>query len=267
MYCHSSEAITSRRGVSLRSSPAAGLVSGADTEQASEVRPGLALLRAVPVFGRLDEALLRKLDALSEVVHFEARQTLFRQGELANAFYVLLEGQVALVGIASDETRTVLEVVRSFGAFVLATVLTDLPYLGNAVTVAPSRLIAMQAPAMRALTRTEPALALSILSTVSHDYRSMVRQVRDLKLRSAAQRLGCFLLTLTPDGDAQTARMRLPFDKGLLAARLGCRQENLSRAFATLRNYGVETHGGAVILHDISALKKFALPDEQSDPP
>ena len=94
----------------------------------------------------------------------------------------------------------------------------------------------------------------------------MVRQVRDLKLRTAAQRLGCYLLARVKDGEARRADFRLPFDKGLLAARLGCRQENLSRAFATLRAYGVETHGSRVILHDIPRLKALAVPDDVSDP-
>jgi hypothetical protein len=63
-------------------------------------------------------------------------------------------------------------------------------------------------------------------------------------------------------GESVRADFRLPFDKGLLAARLGCRQENLSRAFAALRAYGVETHGSHVILHDIPRLKVLAVPDE-----
>jgi CRP/FNR family transcriptional activator FtrB len=69
------------------------------------------------------------------------------------------------------------------------------------------------------------------------------------------------LLELVEDASAPPVDFRLPFDKGLLAARLGCRQENLSRAFATLRDVGVETHGARVILHDVPALRKFALPD------
>ena len=71
---------------------------------------------------------------------------------------------------------------------------------------------------------------------------------------------------LAEDPDATAARFRLPFDKRLLAARLGCRQENLSRAFAALRTVGVETHGSRVILHDIPALRGFAVPDELTDP-
>ena len=105
-----------------------------------------------------------------------------------------------------------------------------------------------------------------LLRSVSRDFGTMVQQVRDLKLRTTAQRLGCYLLARVKDPDAAKADFRLPFDKGLLAARLGCRQENLSRAFATLRDHGVETHGSRVILHDIPRLRAVALPDELSEP-
>jgi len=37
--------------------------------------------------------------------------------------------------------------------------------------------------------------------------------------------------------------------------------ENLSRAFGSLRDYGVETHGSRVTLHDPVALESFAAPD------
>ena len=121
-------------------------------------------------------------------------------------------------------------------------------------------------PALRALLEQAPPLALALLHAEAQDFRAMVRQVRDLKLRSAAQRLGCYLLALVADPIAQTAELRLPFDKGLLAARLGCRQENLSRAFATLRVHGVETHGARVLLHDIARLREFAVPDDLADP-
>jgi CRP/FNR family transcriptional activator FtrB len=95
----------------------------------------------------------------------------------------------------------------------------------------------------------------------------MMREVRDLKLRSTTQRLGCYLLARVKDRSATRAEFRLPFDKGLLAAQIGCRQENLSRAFAALREHGVETHGLRVILHDIPSLEAVAVPDEPGTDP
>ena len=97
------------------------------------------------------------------------------------------------------------------------------------------------------------------------EFGALVRQVCDLKLRTTAQRLGCYLLALTDETAANTVSLRLPFDKRLLAARLGCRQENLSRAFAALRRLGVETHGARVILHDIASLRDYSLPDDSAE--
>jgi CRP/FNR family transcriptional activator FtrB len=148
----------------------------------------------------------------------------------------------------------------------MASVLSELPYLMTARAVARSRLLAIDAASLLGLVHRDPSLANTLLRSVSREFRTMVRQVRDLKLRTAAQRLGCFLLARVKDGEATKADFRLPFDKGLLAARLGCRQENLSRAFAALRAYGVETHGSRVLLHDIPRLKALAVPDDLIDP-
>lgn len=226
----------------------------------------LDLLGTVPLFERLDARVHTRLDAITELLTAEADEELARQGEMPQYLHVLLEGQVALSSTAADGTTAVVEVVHPVGHFVMASVLAELPYLMTARTVTRSRLLAIDAAALMALAETEPDLATTLLRSVSRDFRAMVRQVRDLKLRTAAQRLGCYLLALVTDGTATRADFRLPFDKGLLAARLGCRQENLSRAFAALRAYGVETHGARVTLHDIPRLKDFAVPDDMSDP-
>ena len=120
-------------------------------------------------------------------------------------------------------------------------VLTQMPVLTGVEAVAPSRVILIDASGMRGLLPDEPTLSTALLMAEAMDFRSLVLQVCDLKLRTTAQRLGYYLLELAPDKSSQSATLRLPFDKRLLAARLGCRQENLSRAFATLRGQGVET--------------------------
>ena len=231
------------------------------------MRPGLSTLRAVPMFERLDAGLLNQLDAISEFVRVDPQAVLCVQGEAPAVLHILMEGQAALSATASDGSHTVVEVVHPVSSFVLAAVLTELPYLMTATAITACRVLTIRAPALRALVRTEHRMALALLGAVSRDFRGMVRQVRDLKLRTAAQRLGCYLIALVDDDRADNARLRLPFEKGLLAARLGCRQDSLSRAFATLREVGVETHGLTVVLHDISRLRAFAMPDELSDAP
>jgi len=231
------------------------------------MRPGPATLRAVPMFERLDGKLLGQLDAITELHGFDVNAELCRQGAIPAVLHVLLDGQVALSGTAPDETQAVMEVLRPIACFVLAAVLTEQPYLMTATATTEVRVLTINAPALRALIRTEHDLALALLGTAARDFRSMVRQIRDLKLRSATQRLGCYLLALVNDPAATSAQFRLPFDKALLAGRLGCRQDSLSRAFAALRGLGVETHGSAVVLHDVARLRAFAMPDELTDTP
>lgn len=230
------------------------------------MQPALDLIGTVPLFERLDAALRQRIEAITEVLTATPNQVLAEQGDMATHLHVILEGQVALTSTATDGTIAVVEVLHPIDHFVLASVLTKLPYLMTARAVTRCRLLAIDAPGLLELVEREAALANTLLRSVSREFRTMVRQVRDLKLRTAAQRLGCYLLARVRDGEATHADFRLPFDKGLLAARLGCRQENLSRAFATLRAYGVETHGSRVILHDIPKLKALAVPDDMSDP-
>jgi CRP/FNR family transcriptional activator FtrB len=224
------------------------------------------MIAAVPLFEPLDVSLRGQIEAITDEVWIEGEQVLSQQGAMPEHLHILLEGQVALSSTATDGTTALVEVLHPVSHFVLASVLTRLPYLMTARTVTRCRLLAIDADRLMAIVEREAALANALLRSVSREFRSMVRQVRDLKLRTAAQRLGCYLLARVKDGEAVKADFRLPFDKGLLAARLGCRQENLSRAFAALRAYGVETHGSRVILHDIPRLKALAVPDDLSDP-
>jgi CRP/FNR family transcriptional regulator, transcriptional activator FtrB len=220
----------------------------------------------VPLFDQLEPMLQRQIEAVTEPITVGPDRVLARQGDMPEFLHILLEGQVTLTSTAADGTTALIEVLHPMDHFVLASVLSRLPYLMTARTVGSARLLAIDAQGLLRIVEREAAVANALLCSVSREFRTMVRQVRDLKLRTAAQRLGCYLLARVKDGAADKADFRLPFDKGLLAARLGCRQENLSRAFATLRTYGVETHGSRVILHDIPRLKALAVPDELSDP-
>jgi hypothetical protein len=55
----------------------------------------------------------------------------------------------------------------------------------------------------------------------------------------------------------------LPYDKVLIAARLGLKPESLSRAFAKLRSVGVAVHAAHVAVSDIAKLRRLAT-DERS---
>lgn len=228
-------------------------------------RPVIQALRATPLLKDLDGAVMDRLASISKIILVDEGIEVCRQGEPADHLFIVLEGQLAASATGANGISAVVEVIPTGGAIGLATLLARLPRLMNARAINPCRLLSIDATGLLALVEQEPSLVTALLRAEAQDFHALVRQVCDLKLRTTAQRLGCYLLSLSTEKAANTTALRLPFDKRLLAARLGCRQENLSRAFAALRGFGVETHGARVILHDIAKLRDYALPDEPFD--
>ena len=229
-------------------------------------RPTTIQIREADIFTGLDEQVLERIVLIAETRVFDAGIRLFNQGDLHPPLCILIGGQVSMFRTAPDGTVTVVEVLQPSGHVGLATILTQLPALTGAETVAPSRMILIDGGGLRALVAQEPSLASALLRAEAMEFRSLVLQVCDLKLRTTAQRLGHYLLELAQNQPGQSATLRLPFDKRLLAARLGCRQENLARAFATLRGIGVETRGARVVLHDIPNLRDYAVAHDEPEP-
>jgi CRP/FNR family transcriptional activator FtrB len=219
-------------------------------------------LSNTPLLQDLAAPVIARLATISKIVDAPAETEICRQGEAADELIIVLDGQLAGFSTSANGTTAVVDVIRAGETLGLATLLARLPRLMGVRTVTPCSLLSIDAKGLLTLVEQEPSLVTAMLRAEASEFHALVRQVCDLKLRTTAQRLGCYLLALSTEQKANTTAMRLPFDKRLLAARLGCRQENLSRAFAALRDFGVETHGARVILHDIAKLKAYAEPDE-----
>lgn len=215
----------------------------------AEVFPGLAVA---------DAALAAQLASISRVLTVASDSILCNQGAEAGFLHWLLEGQVAVLQAGPDKSAALIDIVRPIAGISVAGAVLGRVHAITAQAVVPSRILEVPAGPLRSLIGLRPALALELMRGLSQDAMTAVSQIVDLKTRKAAQRLGHYLVSLVIDPQARTAEFRLPYPKGMLAAKLGCRQENLSRAFASLRELGVETHGGRVKLSDIPRLRVFS---------
>ena len=99
------------------------------------MRTTVDLIGGVPLFERLDTDLLTRLDAITTVITVAPDAVLSQQGAMPDALHVLLDGQVALSSTAADGTTALIEVLDPIDHFVLASVLSRLPYLMTARAV------------------------------------------------------------------------------------------------------------------------------------
>jgi CRP/FNR family transcriptional regulator, transcriptional activator FtrB len=189
---------------------------------------------------------------------FPAHVELAREGEPADFLHLIVDGQVELFAGHTDRETTV-SVIGPAQSFIVAAVLLDRIYLKSARAMVPSRVLLVPADAVREGFAEDASLARHLAIELSLAYRGLVKELKNQKLRSNLERLANWLLVR----DAETGgsgRFALPFDKKVLAARLGMAPELLSRSFAALAPYRVTVAGANVALDDIAALQKLARP-------
>jgi CRP/FNR family transcriptional activator FtrB len=105
-----------------------------------------------------------------------------------------------------------------------------------------------------------------VIASLAGQFRRMVRQIKNLKLRSSTQRVGCYILAAarrqgTPD------RAVLPYGKSLIASQLGITPESFSRALAALQHDGIEVRGDTIAIVDAARLAAACGPDPLIDGP
>ena len=136
----------------------------------------------------------------------------------------------------------------------------------SARSLSPSRVLLIPAAAVRQYFSIDAGFARALAQELAYAYRGIVKELKNQKLRSSLERLANWLLAQ----DAQTranGRFTLPFEKRILASRLGMAPEVLSRSFASLGPYQVVVRGSTVEIHDAAALRRLAKPTTTIDDP
>jgi CRP/FNR family transcriptional activator FtrB len=178
--------------------------------------------------------------------------------------YVVLEGQVELHGTWNDQ-ETVLAVLRPVSTFILAAVVLDADALMSARTLDRSEILMIPGDAIRKAMVEDVQFGLAVNRDLAGGFRTMVRAVKNQKLRSGVERLANYLIMLRASEPGVGSNVALPHEKRVLASLLGMTPENLSRAFAALRQYGVTVNGAIVTIANSAALYALAKPDPLID--
>jgi len=211
-------------------------------------------LRDFPFFASVDDATLQRLAADAKVETHEDGAVLFRQGDRILSMAFVLRGFVKLTRTAASGDETLIA-LRSIGSSLSdAPMRGDETHLSSAEAAGPVATLKIPASRFARLLVETPSLALAALSDAKQTIAELTGEIESLKGRSAEHRLVRFLISFCPP-DADQWRFRLPYDKRLVAARLGVTQETLSRSFARLRAHGVRTEAREITIESIGRLR------------
>ena len=207
------------------------------------------------VLSGLNPRAVQTLLASATVIDLEPGEALFRQNEPAAAFFIVIYGWIKLYRITPAGDEAVLHVLTKGESFAGGGRLRRraLPcdgvrrhrVPGRADTRAPRDVLHPRDAGYRY--RNDRLDVAAPSSTGS------ARRATHGAKRSAAgggvPRRPVFQAWTAP------ARISLPYDKSLIAGRLGLKPESLSRVFAKFRQVGVDVRASDVVVSEVAQLR------------
>ncbi|MGN6313242.1 MAG: Crp/Fnr family transcriptional regulator [Rhodanobacteraceae bacterium] len=215
-------------------------------------------LREHYLLAAIDDAQWHALSPYLHPRHLRAGQTLFSQGDHADAFYIVASGAMKLFRISPQGAEKIMRLVRGGQSFAESVLFSNPPrYPVHAQAAEDSELVAVEREAYLRILRDSFETCRAVMAQMTQRIHAHWNEIEALSLHGAVPRLARYLLEqLALQDDLQ---LRLPASKVQIAAQLGLAPETLSRALRALSGRGaISVRGALVQVRDEESLRRAA---------
>lgn len=192
-----------------------------------------ALLRRLYLFEDLSPDNLGGIVAAMRERELPRDEWLCFHGQPAESFFLVLEGEVALLRDTAEGDELIVAILgrgELFGEDLC--ILEGAAHPLSARTLGPCRVAELDARRFRKLLDREPSLLRKLLQTAHRRNVLLIEELESATVRSASERLLSYLERRSA-GAAGPEPLRIP--KHVLASRLSIRPETLSRILGQLK--------------------------------
>jgi CRP-like cAMP-binding protein len=215
-------------------------------------------LATLPLFADCSPDQLQRLAGRASVEFCPKGKMLFIAGEPAQACYILLNGWVKLYRETLDGTQAIIDILPAGFLFGETALYEDKSYPFSAEIVEAATIICLPLSVLEQEMQRDLKLAFMMLRSMARQRRQQDMEIEHTKVQNAPQRIACFLLRLCNQKEEGPITLHLPYDKTLLASRLGMQPETFSRALNRLRDdTGLTIKGGSIEIPAIKTLTKY----------
>jgi len=172
LWRHAAVALSCRIGRRQRpAAPAPGATTARPEDRLKHtIVDKVRMLRSVPLLSEVSTEVLADLAALSRVEDLASGRVLFSQGEPADAFFLIIDGEV---GVARDGASSF--VARRGEELGALAVLDERPRAFTATTTEQTVLLRIGAEDFLYLIEQHPRLAKGVIRYLAHEVRSTIR--------------------------------------------------------------------------------------------
>lgn len=219
----------------------------------------VAALAASPLFKNLAPADVARVGERCFFRELEKGEVLFREGDDAQAFYVVAAGQVKVFKESVEGRELIIKIMREGDLVGEAAALAGVPYPASARALEDAAAVEVPRRDFVALVKNEPDLALNIIAALSVRLNQISAILEKLTLKDVPARLASYVLERARAGADGREFVELDVTKTSLAAELGTVPETLSRALRRFADAGLTAdEGGRLIILDKASLRLIA---------
>jgi len=201
----------------------------------------------------LDAATIAKLDAMP-AMQLPKGQCLFRAGDHAQGFAMVLEGRVEVTLTAASGREILLYAIEPGHSCIQTTLglMGDAPYSGEAMTVTPARLVMIPPAEFARLMHGSEVFRAFVFRAFAARMAELTALLESVAFTRIEARLARALLDLAQGGQVTATHAEL-------AARIGSAREVVSRQLERWAGQGlIATQRGQITLLDLAQLGRIA---------
>jgi len=218
----------------------------------------LSLLQRHSLFAAMPDNLVLNFNNAAQKVTRPKGSVLFLQDDPSEWFYLILSGWVKLFRETVDGSEAVLDMLTIGHVFGETAILDGNTHSVSGAVAEEAVMLRFPASMLRQAIAQHHDVALAMLASLSRQRKQQTQEIESLSMQNASQRIGCFMLRLCKLSDIAPYEMTLPYDKSLIAGRLGMQCETFSRALNKLRKEtNITVKGAHVTIPDINRLAEY----------
>ena len=210
-----------------------------------------------PFFDQLSENVQKCLMSKARTRIYKRGETIAFQGEPAGCLKVVLSGWVKLFRLSENGEEAILSTLQEGQSFDEIAALKGGISSAGAEAISDCTVLMIDLSSMCRCDGALQEVTSAVLFAASDHLENLLNDVETLKVQTGAARLIRYLLS-NSNVELGSAQFELPYGKVILAGMLGMKPESLSRAFARLKPFGVESSKGQVTITDIARLRSEA---------
>jgi CRP-like cAMP-binding protein len=219
-----------------------------------------------PLFAQCSDRFWAEIASSSREIFIEKGRLLFVHGDPAERFYVINTGWIKLYRETLDGTQAVIDILPAGELFGEHSLFNGGVYTYSAEAAEGSQIFTLPIQSLKNELAQNPAFALDMLNAMAGQKKKQDNEIEHRTLQTAPQRIGCFILRLTQGDENNACTVHLPYDKTLIAARLGMQPETFSRALKKLKDEtDIEIKGSSIEIKSLDKLSEYTCSACSSD--